>query len=423
MNVCIYPGALSGSVSAIASKSEAHRELICCALADAETLLEIGELNRDIEATMQCLTAIGAGLERVGNTLWRIKPVDLNERIDMALLDCGESGSTLRFFLPIAAVLCKRARFIGHGRLPQRPLNPLPEQMQKKGCAFSSKQLPLEVSGSLEAGEYHMPGDVSSQYISGLLFALPLLKGDSRIMLDSPLQSVGYVDMTISALNAFGISIETLPNGEGYAISGNQRYISPGRLTVGGDWSNMGVFLAAGAIAKPVTVRGLCAESCQGDREILSVLKDMGAKITVEDEAVKAQGNGLLPIIADVSQTPDLVPVIAVLALAAKGESRIINAARLRIKESDRLLSVSQMIKALGGEVIEKQDSLIINGTGRLLGGVTESFNDHRIVMAAALASLICEQSVVIKDAEAVGKSYTRFFEDFKQLGGKCDVI
>lgn len=421
MDICIYPTPLEGGVSAIASKSHAHRELICCALADEETLLELGRLNRDIEVTMQCLTAMGAGIVRESDNVWRIIPV--KKRSGSVALDCGESGSTLRFLLPIAAVLCEGASFTGHGRLPQRPLFPLPQEMAKNGCLFSRYTLPFEMAGGLQAGEYRLPGDVSSQYISGLLFALPLLKDDSRIILTSKLQSSGYVDMTISALEGFGVKVGVLPNGDGYDIKGNQRYISPKRLTVEGDWSNMAVFLAAGAIGRPVSVTGLCTKSRQGDKKILSVLKQMGGRLTDEGGIITAGPSELLPVTVDVAETPDLLPVIAVLSLAAKGESRIVNAARLRIKESDRLFSVSEMIRGLGGSVCEKPDSLIINGTGRLLGGTVESFNDHRIVMAAALASLICEEKVVIKGAEAVEKSYYRFFEDFRALGGKCDVI
>jgi len=420
MDVRISPQRLTGKIAAITSKSDAHRCLICAALCDDTTEVVINDSNRDIEATANCLRALGAEIIQNGN-IYNVKGI--KSVPENALLDCGESGSTLRFMLPLAAAIGKKVTLTGSGRLPERPLSPLMEEIEQKGCVFSSRKLPLTVSNGLKSGKYTLPGNVSSQYITGLLLALPLLQVDSEISLTSRLESAGYVDMTIRTLSLFGIEIKILPDGAGYRVKGGQKFRSPKRITVEGDWSNAAFWLAAGAVSDGVEMNGLDIDSAQGDKAIAELLSRFGAKTDVNEDKISVSRGDMSGIIVDVSAIPDAVPILAVTACAAKGETRIVNAARLRIKESDRLKSVAAMITALGGEITELADGLVINGSGKLKGGVVDSFNDHRIAMAAAIASSICESEVIITGAGAVEKSYPKFFEHFKMLGGKADVI
>lgn len=421
MDIKIAPAPLRGTLRAIASKSDAHRCLICAALCDAPTEVVILDLNRDIEATMRCLSGLGAQFSRVDEGVWRVVPI--TEPPPQVLLDCGESGSTLRFLLPVAAALCRDIRVQGAGRLPQRPLSALREALEAHGCTFDAAQLPFTMRGGLTAGRFTLPGNISSQYVTGLLFALPLLTDDSEILLTTPLESAGYVAMTLRTLARFNIDITALPNGGGYWIKGGQRYRSPGRITAEGDWSNAAFWLAAGAVSGPVTVTGLEPDTAQGDSAILPLLTRFGAQVAQHGDHAAVSPQPLKGVTIDAAEIPDLVPVLSVLACAAVGTTRIINASRLRIKESDRLQAVFQSLTALGGSVCELPDGLIIEGTGRLKGGEVDSFNDHRIAMAMSIAATLCTGDVLIRDAAAVEKSYPEFFEDYKRLGGKADVI
>ncbi|MFV0497350.1 MAG: 3-phosphoshikimate 1-carboxyvinyltransferase [Candidatus Fimivivens sp.] len=421
MDIRITPAPLCGTLRAIASKSDAHRCLICAALCDTPTEVVISTLNRDIEATMGCLAALGAEFSQIQAGVWRVRPI--SQPSNQAVLDCCESGSTLRFLLPVAAALCQNIRFVGVGRLPNRPLSPLREEMALHGCCFDGIQLPFTMSGTLRAGTFTLPGDISSQYITGLLFALPLLAGDSHIILTTPLESAGYVAMTLRTLARFNIEITALPNGGGYHIKGGQRYGSPGRVTAEGDWSNAAFWLAAGAICAPVAVTALDVDTVQGDRKIIPLLQRFGAQAEIDRGRAVVSPQALRGIDIDAAEIPDLVPILAVVACATVGTTQITHAARLRIKESDRLRTMTEALNALGGRVSEQADGLIIEGTGGLRGGVVNSFNDHRIAMAVSIASAICAEDVIIQDAAAVEKSYPNFFEDFKKMGGKVDVI
>jgi 3-phosphoshikimate 1-carboxyvinyltransferase len=387
MIIKIIPQALSGEIEAITSKSAAHRALICAFLCEQKPEIKIENTSNDIETTRICLAA-------------------MNKK--NAVINCGESGSTLRFLLPLATILCCGAQFVGEGRLPERPIADLLDALHKNGVNFSNEKLPLTISGELKSGEFVLPGNVSSQFASGLLFALPLLKGDSVIKLTSTLESKNYVDMTMNMLHDFGVKIIRSENK--YEVRGNQIYKSPGVIEIEKDWSNAAFFLTAGAIGEPVDVTGLDANSAQGDKEIVSILKRF-----------KESGE-LRGIRIDVSETPDLLPILAVAGAIAKGETTLFNAARLRLKESDRLSSVREMLCNLGAKVEEKTDSLIITG-GVLKGGVVDSAGDHRIAMSAAIAGCFCEGITIIKGAEAVEKSYPGFFKDFAKLGGKYSVI
>lgn len=395
MIAIVHPGKLSGRVRVPASKSMAHRCLIAAALADAPTLIRIGAMNRDIEATMACLRALGASIELEADG-WRITPIA--RPASHAILDCGESGSTLRFLLPITAALGVNAAFKGHGRLPSRPNAALTEALRRHGAQVDSDLLPMRVSGGVTGGEWILPGDVSSQYVTGLLFALPLLPGDSRIRLTTCLESAAYVDMTLSVLHRFGVRVDC--EDDGWRIPGGQRYRSPGALTVEGDWSAAAFWLAANAMGSNIALDGLPDETAQGDRAIVEMLGQ--SAINVEN-------------------TPDLTPALAVAASALSRKTVISGAKRLRLKESDRLTAIAEMLAALGGRVQITDDGLIICG-GALRGGTVNGMNDHRIVMAAAIAATAASGCVRITDAQAVEKSYPDFFRDFRQLGGHADV-
>ncbi|NLF93964.1 MAG: 3-phosphoshikimate 1-carboxyvinyltransferase [Oligosphaeraceae bacterium] len=416
------PGLPGGTLAAIPAKAEAHRALIAAALADRPTLVQglSGELSADISATLQVLTALGATLESTSNGL-RVLP--LKSIPDLACADCGESGSTLRFILPVIAARAGRGQEItlcGRGRLPERPLQELLTALRQHGVTVAPERLPLSISGGLTAGDYEMPGNVSSQYISGLLFALPMLEHDSQIRLTASLESAGYVDMTLQTLEKFAVRAEK--NSAGWAIPGRQQYRSPGVFVVGGDWSNAALWLAAGAMGRPVAVTGLDLCSRQGDRAVVEILRRFGARIECSGDSVRVSPAALTGITLDVRDTPDLLPVLAVVAAGASGVTRFTHAARLRLKESDRLATVAALLRALGGEVQEYPDALEVTGHGTLAGGCCDAANDHRLVMAATLASVLAQGEVVLSGAQAVQKSYPGLLDDFRRLGGECSL-
>lgn len=418
MDIAITWNGVFGVASAIASKSDAHRALIAAALSDKPTRFNLGLSSLDIEATISCLVSLGAKVIREESTLM-VEPI--GQPSLSPVLNCNESGSTLRFLIPLSAVVSKNPTFIGQGRLLERPISPLANAMEDRGCAFSSHSIPLSVSGELKSGKFSLPGNVSSQFISGLMFALPLINGDSEIILTSTLESAAYVDMTIDTLSRFNIKIEKTDHG--FFIHGNQKYISPSNYTVERDWSNIAPFLASAALGGEVTATGLNPFSKQSDIAIIDILKRFGAEITQENSCITVRKKNASPFDLDVSSCPDLFPVAAVLACGAMGKSRLYNAARLRLKESDRIESTMALIKALGGECFAEDDALTIIGSGRLLGGSCDSFNDHRIVMAAAVAANICSGSVIISGAEAINKSFPDFTKHLEKIGGLCRVI
>jgi len=399
MQICIEPAKLCGSIKAIPSKSAAHRLLICAALADKETLISCPALSKDIEATARCLAALGADIKYIDG-LFHVRPIHkVNEN---ALLDCGESGSTLRFLLPVVCALGGGASIKMHGRLPQRPLSPLWEELEAHGAVLSRpEENIISVSGRLTAGEYHIRADISSQYISGLLFALPVLDGESSLMLEGNIESAGYIDMTRQAQSAFCLELPF--NGRVFTVPSDSAYTSPGTADVEGDWSNAAFWFAADALSGgSLEVSGLRADSLQGDKAVVELIKSIRS------------GNAIV----DVKDVPDLVPILSVVAAVSPGKTEFINGARLRIKESDRISSVCRMLRALGAQCEEKAEGLVVTGA-KLSGGIVDSENDHRIVMSAAVAAIACEASVTINGAEAADKSYPAFFEDYKKLGGK----
>jgi len=425
LNIRIVKPVQGGTIGAIASKSAAHRLLICASLADSETFVICQERSQDIDATALCLKSLGSVI-RYENGGFFVTPINKTKDLTKERsLNCGESGSTLRFLLPVCGALGMKVKFNMEGRLPARPLTGLYEEMTSHGCTLSEQgRSPLVLGGKLKNGNYSLPGNISSQFISGLLFALPLLEGDSAICVTGNLESRPYVDMTLDALRLFGIIVrEEEKPAFAFRVTGTQTYRSPKSVQTEGDWSNAAFWLCAGAIGTGgITCTGLNINSRQGDRAIVELLKKFGARVSVNGGEVTVSPNGLKGIEIDAENTPDLVPVLAAVASTAQGETVIKGAARLRLKESDRLRTVAASLSALGADVKETDDGLVIQGKKKLQGGAVQSFGDHRIAMAAAVLSVACSNPVTIQNAEAVNKSYPAFFDDFHiTLGGICE--
>ena len=417
MNLTITPRPLSGTVShVISSKSQAHRLLICAALADAPTTLRNVGLSADVLATLRCLEALGAKISQSADTL-TVVPISSVHR--NALLDCGESGSTLRFLLPVAAALGAECAFTGQGKLAQRPLSPMYEQLTAHGAALSPQgTFPLRCGGRLTPGAYTVAGNISSQFITGLLLALPLLPGDSTLTVTDRLESAPYVEMTLDALRQFGVLVET--TSDGCFIPGSQRFHSPSTLTVEGDWSGASFWLAAGALSpQGVACRSLNPHSRQGDRAIMELLTRFGAEVQESAQGIWVRRRTMRGISIDIADIPDAAPILAVLAAYAQGETILSPIARLRLKESDRVAAILAMLDSLGVQAQAAGDQLIITGRGGVTGGTVDGFHDHRIVLAAAVAATAAEGPVTILGTEAADKSYPGFFAQFAALGGQ----
>ena len=416
MIATVQKGRLSGEIPAIASKSYAHRLLIAAALADRPTKVACSTVSEDILATARVLTAMGASVERT-DTGFVIEPISCHP--DQPVLDCGESGTTERFILPVACALGLNARITGRGRLPQRPLSPLYEELVAHGIQLSPQgTFPLRTQGKLPAGDYSIAANVSSQFIGGLLFALSVVPGRSTLTLTGKIESAPYIDMTLDVLALFGAKITRSEDGRVYTIEGQEKLTTPGTVAVEGDWSNSAFWLCAGALGKGVTLTGLRADSRQGDRAVVDILRHFGAEITTTDDTVSVRPGFLHGITVDAAQIPDLVPILSVVASFAEGTTEFVNAGRLRIKESDRLVTTREMLTALGADVEELPEGLIVHGRAEVQGGTCDGANDHRIVMSAAVAGARTYEPVVINGAQAVRKSYPDFFDDFARLGG-----
>lgn len=394
MDLIITPTKLCGTVHAIPSKSQAHRLLICAAFAEHETRLRCPDTNRDIEATADCLRALGAEIlqDAGGYTVFPVQSIPQS-----AALPCHDSGSTLRFLLPVAGALGVDATFQLEGRLPQRPLSPLWEEMERMGCTLTRPTADtIRCQGILDSGVYTISGGVSSQFITGLLLAFPLISGESQLEITGKLESAPYVTMTLKAMEQFGVMVQN------FSVAGNQHFTSPGTVTVEGDWSNGAFFLAAKALGSNVTVTSLRADSPQGDRAAAELLPGLEKKLII-----------------NAADIPDLVPILAVTAACNQG-AVFTNIGRLRLKESDRVESVKEMIIALGGTAESDAETLTVQGTG-LHGGTVDARNDHRIAMSAAIAATACREDVIILGAQCVEKSYPRFFEEYRKLGGNYE--
>lgn len=411
-DVKVMPGALFGKVTAPPSKSDVHRAIICAALSRGRCEISPVAYSEDILATIDCVKALGADVEIYEDKLV-VQAQHMFER-DNAELNCRESGSTVRFFIPVAAAGGVSAVFNGKGRLPQRPLGVFSKLLPEHGVECRTEGgLPFAVSGKLQPGVYEVPGDISSQFITGLLFALPLLDGDSVIHLTSPLQSKGYIDMTIDVQKRFGVDIVE-DNGD-FIVKGNQKY-TPCNYTTEGDWSQAAFFLVGGALCGDVEVCGLRSDSRQGDKEIAQLLNRFGAQVYLTENGVHCRKNKLHGINIDASQIPDLVPILSVCGAFAEGETRIYNAQRVRLKESDRLAAMRNALSSCGAGIEETEDGLLIRGSDSLQGGFADGCNDHRIVMSMAIAALNSVDGVTISDKESISKSFGSFFEELDKL-------
>lgn len=409
MQVTINPGKLSGKIDAVSSKSYLHRILLCAAMSERSTIIRLNCRSKDVDATIRCIEAMGAKVE-VREDCLVVCPVDRTTNLDgFPVLDCGESGSTARFVLPMTVAVCGGGTLIGEGRLPERPFGAICTVMEENGCTFSSYQLPMTVTGPLTAGIYRIPANISSQYISALMMSLPLVDGDSEIVFTTEVESEGYLDITEAVMKEFGVTLK--PTGNGYRIKGNRRYQSPGEITAEGDWSNGAFWVAANALGSDLQIGNLKADSLQRDRQIVSVTEQLFQGVSRLEMDAEAE------IVINGADIPDIIPISAVMACGRTGRTRFTNCGRLRLKESDRLETVKTLICALGGQAIVDKDDLIVNGCGQLKGGTIDSFKDHRIVMSAAIAATICTEPVTITNAQDVAKSYPEFFVDYEKLG------
>jgi 3-phosphoshikimate 1-carboxyvinyltransferase len=409
MNVNITPSKLSGTVEIPSSKSFAHREIICASLSKGVSVVRGVSFSKDIYATLSAMESMGAEYTIQGDTI-TIKGISTPKA--NATIDCCESGSTLRFVIPIVSALGVSATLKGQGRLPERPITPFIRELPKKGVSFEyNNTMPFSMSGTLQSGTFELEGDISSQFISGLLFALPLLDGNSKIVMTSPLQSKPYVDMTIQSMANYGVTVEETE--DGYYVQGNQEY-KPLDHKVEGDYSQSAFFYVANAIGNDITLENLLENSIQGDRKIVEICKQ---------SCYNRTDNRLNAYTINAKDIPDLVPILAVLGSFGNGTSRIVGAERLKIKESDRLIATADALNRIGGKVTPTNDGLIIEPIEHFTGGTVDGFGDHRIVMAAAIASTRATSDITIIGANAIEKSYPNFFRDFENLGGKINVI
>ncbi|MDE6108134.1 MAG: 3-phosphoshikimate 1-carboxyvinyltransferase [Oscillospiraceae bacterium] len=405
----VAPTKLKGAITPPPSKSQAHRLLIAAALAEGESVISNVQLSKDIVATMDCLEELGARFSREGTTVtvtgMGANSMSPNRRLALPRLDCGESGSTLRFLIPIALAVRGGGIFTGHGRLMERPQDPYFDLFKEKGIFFEQKDGELTVQGRLEPGEYRLPGNVSSQFFTGLLFALPLLNGPSAIIPTTELESEDYIRMTAEVLERFGVrTAATMSLPPQYHVLGSQTY-TPAQAAVESDWSQAGFWYAAKALDNSVDIISMNPNSSQGDK-------------IVAEHYVNLSKPGDLTI--DVSGCPDLVPPLAAMATVRQGTTHLVNAARLRIKESDRLAAVTDVLCKLGAKATEGPDFLDIEGLSTLPGGVeVDAHNDHRIAMMAAVAATACQKPITVTGGECVSKSYPNFWEDYVNLGGQ----
>ena len=417
----IYPSNLKGEVKIPPSKSMAHRAIICAALSDGLCIIENIDYSDDIIATIDAMNSLGAKIVKHKDYIEVIGAYGSDEKPqETRIIDCNESGSTLRFLVPISLLFKGSSKFIGRGNLGKRPLTTYYNIFERQGIEYSYEEgnLNLVINGELNPGTFEVEGNVSSQFITGLLFTLPLLKEDSKIIITTEMESKGYIDLTLKAMSDFGVEIIN-NNYREFIIKGNQKYKAR-NYRVEGDYSQAAFFLCADSLGNDVLCKDLDLNSLQGDKEVIDILERMNVIFNANDIGVKGTTNGeLASTVIDGSQCPDIIPVLTSVAALTKGTTEIINAGRLRIKECDRLAAVTSELNKLGAKIIEKEDGLVVTGVEKLQGGVEVwSHKDHRIAMTLAIASTRCEEPIVIKDYECIAKSYPNFFEDFKALGG-----
>lgn len=420
MKVTLSPSKLNGTVSAPPSKSCMHRALICAAAADQPTKIITDSYSEDTKATIECLESLGAKIEYTEDGV-TVYPIQKND--GECVLNCRESGSTLRFMLPFAATLGSKCTFVGAERLGQRPLLPLCEVLNKNGVSTSYGEsfLPCKTEGQLSGNVFEIPGNISSQFITGLLLSLGVT-GGGEIKATTPIKSGPYIDITIDIMKKFGVTVEKTENG--YIVPKGKLFTSPENFAIEGDWSNGAFWLVAGAISSEngIICTSLCEDTLQGDSRVADILSEMGADITRDKNSITVKKCRLKAITVDCADIPDIVPILCVAATTAEGTTVFKNIQRLRDKESDRVKTTVDMIRNLGGKIDFDENNIYVTGNA-LTGGKITSANDHRIAMSGAVASLICTGDVTIDIAEAVSKSYPDFYEKFTMLGGKCSEL
>ena len=429
MKIKIRPGKLNGTIEIPPSKSYSHRAVIAAALAENGKKSKIDNLkfSVDITTTTDIMENWGAEIERFESALeiigngGKVAPRD-------KYVQCNESGSTIRFLIPVGITSKNELVFDGKGKLVDRPLDSYYRIFDKQGLKYETTggKLPLTVNGKLKPGNYEIDGNISSQFITGLLYALPLLDGDSKLTINKNLESKGYIDLTLEILKLAGIEIVN-NDYKSFDIRGNQIY-KPFDYTVEGDYSQVAFWIVAGIISANKDNEVKCLHvnknSLQGDKEIIEIVERMGANLEILDDYVIVKPSKTKGTVIDISQCPDIAPILTVLAALSEGETRIINGERLRIKESDRITSIKTELNKLGANVAEEGDSLIIQGVEGFAGGVTvNAWNDHRIAMSLAIASTRCEKEIILEEAESVRKSYPHFWDDFVKMGGEIEVI
>lgn len=423
MKIEVLNTKLEGKVKIPPSKSMAHRGIICASLSSGVSVIDNIDYSDDINATIDAMVSLGAVIDKNEDKLTITGALHKDAKRSAArTVDCNESGSTLRFLVPISLLFDGMTKFIGRGNLGKRPLYTYYNIFKEQGIKYNAvdNKLNLMVKGRIKAGEFVLPGNISSQFITGLLFTLPLLEGDSKIIISTELESKGYIDLTLACMKDFGIDIENRDYRE-FIIKGGQSYNSR-NYRVEGDYSQGAFYLSANALGSKVELLDLREDSLQGDKEAIDILERMGAKFEFKDSITIKDNCKLKSTLIDASQCPDIIPVISLVAALSEGRTEIINAGRLRIKECDRLKAVATELNRLGAKVIEKEEGLIIDGVEELEGGIEVwSWKDHRIAMTLAIAATRCKNPIIIKDYDCVAKSYPSFFDDYKMLGGKVN--
>lgn len=429
-SLVITPNSLKGEVVIPSSKSIGHREIICSGLASGKSIVDNISISKDIEATIDGLKSFGAKINEIpskfqGRCAFSIEGTDRKINLKNKIINCKESGSTLRFLIPLGILSNEKIIFTGSGKLIERPLDPYFEIFDEKEIeykTFSNKiNLPLEINGKLKSGVYSLVGNISSQFISGLLFALPLCDGDSVIEITTKLESESYINLTLDALKKYGIKIIN-ENHKRYIIKGNQKYKNI-ETSVEGDYSQGAFWLVAGALSENIKSIGLGFGSIQGDQKIVDILKNMNVNLKISENEIISMKSKTRGTIIDGSDCPDIIPILTVLASVSEGVTKIINSERLRYKECDRLTAIATELNKIGADIQELSDGFIINGKKSLKGGEVSCWNDHRIAMSLAIASIKCSEKLILRGTECVEKSYPEFWKDFVSLGGKIEEI
>lgn len=420
MKIKLTPQNLSGEISPPPSKSLSHRAIIAAGLSSGLSRINNIAFSDDIIATCDAMENFGVVINRRKDRLEVSSTGKLRRPIHP--VNCNESGSTLRFMIPLSTFVDEPVVYDGVGGLRTRPLDPYINIFKEKNvrCIYSD-QLPMIVEGQLKSGIYQLPGDVSSQFITGLMYVLPLLEGNSEIIITSNLESKSYIDLTLETLRDFGVNIIN-HDYKKFEIKGGQCFTCKTH-TVESDFSQAAFWIVAAILGGSINLKNINLNSLQGDKEILDIVKRMGANISENIDMIEVSKSKTSGTLVDASQCPDIIPIVTVLAALSEGKTTIVNGARLRIKESDRLKSICTELNKIGADIIETEDGLIIEGKNQLRGGEVESWGDHRIVMSLAIASIRCDSPVIINGFSAVDKSYPNFFEDFSSLGGISNII